>query len=82
MKNAWKNTQANSGLRSAIEFYASLPDADCHILDTVIPNWTYLDVSFQIYATPNVMLGLGYLEKSQYHPSEFGRNKWEVYCGM
>ena len=65
MKNTWKNTQANSGLKSAIEFYTSLPDADCHILYTVIPNRTYLDVSFQVYATPNVMLGLGYLEKSQ-----------------
>ena len=82
MKNTWKNTQANSGLRYAIEFYASLPEADCRLLDKFIPNRTYLDVRFQIYATPNVMLDLGYLEKSQYHPREFGRNKWEMYCGM
>ena len=45
------------------------------VLDTVIPKQTYLDVSFQIHATPNVIPGLGYLEKSQYHPKGFVRNK-------
>ena len=37
--------------------YASLPEADCHVLDTVKVGMAALGSQFQLHATPSVMLG-------------------------
>ena len=49
--------QTISGLSYAIKFYESLPEADCCIIDTVIPNWMPLNDSLQFYAKISVMPG-------------------------